>query len=298
MHFSKTIGLAFAATTIAGSAYAADLPSRRVAPAPVMVAPMFTWTGFYVGANVGVGWNAGGAQSGAQNYPGIGSDGAPLGTAGPTAAWTNGVSSPLGILGGLTAGYNLQLSPWLVVGVETDIQLANIRGNGAAATNVPFLTNGIIAHQGAINVSQKTDWFGTLRGRIGFTPFSLTLMLYATGGLAYGSTKTSFAMADMFPSLPAALTGSSTGSSTKVGWTIGGGGEWAFAQNWSIKAEYLYVDLGKSVLNGVNTFEPVGPAPFPLYATSQSYRHKFHVVRAGLNYRFNFGGAGPIVAKY
>ena len=72
--------------------------------------------------------------------------------------------------------------------------------------------------------------------------------------------------------------------------------EWAITQNWSLKGEWLYVDLGRTTLTGVNA-EFVGPAPFPLYATSQSYKNNFHVVRAGLNYRFG-GYAAPVVAKY
>jgi len=290
----KTLAAALAATTIAGSAFAADLPSRKVAPmmAPV---PVFTWTGFYLGVNAGVGWNAGGGQNGTQVHTGLGSNGAALGVAGATAGWNNGVSSPIGALGGLTVGYNMQVSPIFVAGLEADIQLASIRGNGTAATVVPAGVNGIIAHNGAIGVSQKTDWFGTLRGRIGITPFAPTFLLYATGGLAYGNVKTSFTMADVFTN-GAILGNVLTGSTTKFGWTAGAGAEWAITQNWSLKGEWLYVDLGRTTLTGVNT-EFVGPAPFPLYATSQSYKNNFHVVRLGLNYRFG-GGAGPVVAKY
>ncbi len=291
----KTFTLALAAATLASAAYAADLPSRKVAPV-MAPAPVFTWTGFTVGVNAGIGWNAGGGQNGAQTFLGIGSNGAPLGVGvpGPTAAWTNGMSSPIGVLGGLTLGYNLQVSPMVVAGVETDIQLASVRGAGAAATVVPVGVNGIIAHNGAIGVSQKTDWFGTLRARIGVTPFLPSLLVYATGGLAYGNVKTNFLMSDTFAI--AVLGNALSGNATKLGWTAGAGAEWAITQNWSLKGEWLYVDLGRTALAGVNG-EFVGPAPFPLYATNQSYKHNFHVVRAGLNYRFG-GLAGPVVAKY
>ncbi len=291
----KTFAAALAATTIAGSAFAADLPSRKVAPVMAPV-PVFTWTGFYVGVNAGLGWNASGGQNGTQVNTGLGSNGAALGVAGPTTGWNNGVTSPIGALGGLTAGYNMQVSPLFVAGIEADIQLASIRGNGTAVTAVPVGVNGIVAHTGAIAVSQKTDWFGTLRGRIGVTPFAPTFLVYATGGLAYGSAKTSFTMFDNF-TVPAVLFGASTGSSTKFGWTAGVGAEWAITQNWSLKGEWLYVDLGRSTLNGVNSVELFGPAPFPLYATTQSYRHNFNVLRAGLNYRFG-GAPAPVVAKY
>ena len=175
--------------------------------------------------------------------------------------------------------------------------IASIRGDGTAATAVPFATNGLIAHFGAINVAQKTDWFGTVRGRIGITPFSPALMLYATGGLAYGNVKTSFSMVDNFGPGVASFVGLSSGSSTKFGWTAGAGAEWGITQNWSLKGEWLYVDLGRSTLVGNNSVNIQNAILAPLMPTSQSYKHNFHVVRLGLNYRFG-GAPAPVVAKY
>lgn len=296
MKLTKIFAAALAASTIAGSAFAADLPSRKVAPVMAPV-PVFTWTGFYIGLNAGLGWNAGGAQNGWQNFTGLNSAGAALGVAGPTTAWNSGSNSPIGFVGGLTAGYNYQFSPMFVAGLETDIQWAGIKGNGSAVTAVPAGVNAIIAHNGSILTAQKTDWFGTLRGRLGITAFSPTFLLYATGGLAYGSAKTAFTMFDVFPGAGAVIAGASAGSATKLGWTAGAGAEWAITQNWSVKGEWLYVDLGRTTLNGVNGTILAGPVPFPIYTTTQTYRHNFHVVRAGLNYRFG-GVAGPVVAKY
>ena len=87
--------------------------------------------------------------------------------------------------------------------------------------------------------SDKLDWFGTVRGRLGFlaTP---TFLLYGTGGLAYG--RVASATVNSFTATPDIYTGST--STTRAGWTAGAGGEWMFAPNWSAKAEYLYVDLG------------------------------------------------------
>ena len=88
-------------------------------------------------------------------------------------------------------------------------------------------------------------------------------------------------------------------SGTKLGWTVGAGGEWKFAQNWSAKLEYLYYDLGSATYSSLLAFTaPPGFNP-PGYGSVLSHTTKFngHIVRAGLNYHFG-GGAGPVVAKY
>jgi outer membrane immunogenic protein len=286
MHL-KFIAASLAAAIIAGPAVAADRLPVKAGPA-MLPPPAFSWTGFYVGANVGAGWNAIDPQSGSQFYTGT------FGPAGPTTAWTNSMSSPRGLLGGLQAGYNWQVSPWLVAGLETDIQRASIHGDGFVATAVTVGTNGLAAHNGAIALAQRTDWFGTLRARVGVTPFAAPVLFYATGGLAYGSVKTSFAMADSFPLASAIITGAAAGSATRSGWTVGGGAEWAITPSWSIKGEYLHVDLGGSQLGAINNVLVTGPAPFPIFVENQSYHTSFDVVRVGVNYRF--GSVSPLAA--
>src|ERR1051326_8547675 len=223
MHL-KFIAASLAAAIIAGPAIAADRLPVKALPARVPPA-VFSWTGFYVGANLGAGWDTSGTQSGSQFYTGT------FGPPGPTTAWTNSMSAPRGLLGGLQAGYNWQVSPWLVAGLETDIQRASIHGDGAAATAVTVGTNGIAAHNGAIALAQKTDWFGTLRARVGVTPFAAPVLFYATGGLAYGSAKTWFAMADTLPIDGAIIAGAAAGSATRTGWTVGGGAAWGITPN-------------------------------------------------------------------
>ncbi len=247
--------------------------------------PAVNWTGFYAGANLGAGWNATEQRTGVQNHTGLGNDGAPQGTAGFTTAWVTDFGSRAGFTGGLTAGYNHQISPILVLGIETDFQFADFRGDGNATTNVPPLVNNIVAHNGSIAASQSVDWFGTVRGRIGITSPVPSYMFYATGGLAYGYTKSRFSMFDSFPSRGALFAGASAANSVDVGWTAGAGVEWAMTSKWSVKGEWLYVDLGERNLNGLNNILISGPAPFPVFATSQSYRYDFNVMRFGLNYR-------------
>lgn len=166
--------------------------------------------------------------------------------------WTNTVTSVNtggfdvnGALVGGTAGYNVQMGTW-VFGLETDIDWSNIKGS--STTNCA----------GACETSN--NWLGTLRGRFGYA-FDRFLP-YLTGGMAYGDVKGSIAGAAGF-------------TKTNIGWTGGGGLEYAFINNWSAKVEYLYVDLGTATCDAICS----GSSPFDVTFHS-------HTVRAGLNYKF------------
>ncbi len=192
------------------AAYAADLPVQPMHNPPPPVA--YSWTGFYFGANGGFGGNQ-------FAYPF---------TVGPTSGTSTLTSS--GFFGGGQVGYNWQAAPTGVLGVEGDFDAADIAGN---ATTSATLFSG--------NVGTKLDWFGTVRGRIGFlvTPNAL---LYGTGGWAYGHT-TSSASAAAFGLAAAASVGRE-----QNGWTAGGGLEYALNPWLSFKTEYLYLDLGTAHL--------------------------------------------------
>jgi outer membrane immunogenic protein len=107
-----------------------------------------------------------------------------------------------------------------------------------------------------------------VRGRVGYL-FIPTLLIYGTGGFAYGQV-------DAFGL-----------SNTATGWTAGGGAEWLFAPNWSAKIEYLYVSLYNNNWNGGGGFN-----------FGSNYNPQFNVVRAGVNYHFNWDAPAPILAKY
>ena len=121
----------------------------------------------------------------------------------------------------------------------------------------------------------KSDFYSTIRARFGYA-WDRTL-LYATGGVAFVRLKDSFDCCT-FPS----DFDTTEKSVTKVGWTAGGGIETALAPNWTAKLEYLFIDAGK--VNVVQTDDA------PDLDTMQ-YRHQFHVIKFGLNYRFGAGGA-------
>lgn len=155
-----------------------------------------------------------------------------------------------GALGGLTLGYNYQVDRW-VFGAETDISAADLHGR----------TDTIPGWGCGTGCQTKVDWFGTVRARAGIA-FDTTLP-YITGGLAYGHVK---GYIDEAPAY--------SGTGTSVGWTIGGGVEHALTDHFSVKAEYLYVDLGKIKIENFGSF-------------GQGYADaKFSTARIGLNYKF------------
>lgn len=219
-----------AALVLAGGAQAADLPRRAAPPAPIYVAPIFTWTGFYVGAQIGGGW--GRSELGNISY------------------------NANGVVGGLHAGYNMQFGS-IVAGLEGDFEATSLKGSAAV---------------GGALLKTRAPWQGSVRARVGVA-FDRAL-IYATGGVAVAQLKN-----DIF--VPPFAFGT---TSTRAGWTLGAGVEYAINNNWSVRAEYRYTDFGRYN----TTFFPLGTA---------RTRFKENTVRVGVSYRFG-GVAGPVVAKY
>ena len=240
---------------------AADLPSRTAAPlAPVYAPPAFTWAGFYFGVNAGYAWS----ESNRITYSGN----TPVQNFINSGIFPNDVSpgSASGFTGGAQAGYNWQ-SGSFVYGLETDIGFVDSGKSGTVVT---------LAGSSA-TFSRDTSYLGTIRARLGYTPTD-RLLIYATGGFAYGGAKVSGAL-----STPAgaAFAGSSDG--TRTGWTLGGGLEYAIASNWTAKLEYLYYDLGSRNANlvAVNG-SAIATAALPTIRTET----KGNIVRAGINYKW------------
>jgi outer membrane immunogenic protein len=188
--------------------------------------------------------------------------------------------NPNGFIGGGQVGYNYQFEKYWVVGLEADFQYADLRDSSTAITSPPpagFVT-------GITTVRQNVSWLGTVRPRVGRL-ITDRLLLYGTGGLAYAGVDKSAMIG--YPSggnlingvIGQQYYGSSSG--TMTGWTCGGGLEWAFSNKFSLKAEYLYYNLGSETISIVPDFAgsppAVGLARF--HTTGQ-------IVRTGLNYRF------------
>jgi outer membrane immunogenic protein len=264
----KRIVLAAAFVALgSASALAADLGAHTYGKAPAMATAATNWSGLYIGGNVGYGW---GNNS---------TDFSFLPT--PDEFEVNNASlraRSSGVIGGAQLGYNWQIGS-LVTGVEADIQGSGIKGS-ARGTPI-FADRGIPDPNGVLSSEQKLAWFGTVRGRLGVT-VTPDLMLYGTGGLAYGRADAS---ANWFQSnggvqnqAPASV------SRTQIGWTAGAGAEWMFARNWSAKLEYLYIDLGSaSAIRDVTRNQVLVP-PF---AVGYTWHARENIARVGLNYHFN-----------
>jgi len=278
------------ASLLTTSAFAADLAPRPYTKAPVVAAVVYDWTGFYIGGNAGYSWgraSTDGTLTGAQNV-------SVFRTAGPTliSSVDTVASLPLtgranvnGFIGGGQAGYNWQRGTWLF-GLEGDLQYSDERGSGEVC-----LVAGCAVGTGLFTANYKLDWFGTARGRVGFLPTERVL-LYATGGLAYGH------LSATAPLIPLSW------GSTRAGWTVGAGAEAAIDRNWSVKLEYLYMDLGNigssgasatGVVNQLNTPTP-GFNTVTTTTLTSAFRTRFtdNILRVGVNYRFG----GPVVARY
>src|SRR5271165_1894172 len=202
MMHRRLLAAAYAALVVAGavSAQAADLPTRKEAPAPVFVPPPFTWTGFYIGLNAGGIWSSGSRSVTFFN---------------PASAFflsgyePGGLGSgQSGFIGGGQAGYNWQTGAF-VLGVETDFdgtslsKSTNFVSPGFAGVGVP---GGLLGDTLSVHAKASLDWLGTTRARLGFvaTPDN-RLMIYATGGVAYAGGSANFNVFDATQGLKFAL---------------------------------------------------------------------------------------------
>jgi outer membrane immunogenic protein len=231
-------------------AAAADLPARMPVKAPVVAAPApFSWTGFYIGIHGGGAWLD--HKQTTTTQLGVSICGAP------------GVDCSIdkfgGAFGGL-AGYNFQ-SGRVVYGIEVDGTWLSLKETKVIA-DAPFPI------LDPLTIHSKINWLATVRGRLGIT-MSPTL-LYVTGGVAFGGVKSGW-----FDGSTPAFASLSV-NKTKVGWVAGGGIEHAFTDNWLVRVEGLYHDLGK-----------VSAAPVTFIDTySTTFRHRVTTVRGAVALRW------------
>jgi outer membrane immunogenic protein len=258
---------ALALTCAAVPVLGADLPARMSVKAPVAVPAVFDWTGLYLGAHVGYGWSDHDVTqvTGSQVYP---------------AGFVFPTSHPNGVIGGGQIGYNYQIQHW-VIGIEGDGSATDMTGSVRAFSP-------LIAGRYS-DLHTQFDWIATLTGRLGFAADNW--LFYGKGGAAWAHSKGG---SEHFTAL-GVLVSTTSPSGTGTGWTVGAGTEYAFSSNWSAKLEYNYIDLGRKT-----TATPVLNTPAFGGATNQidfDRGNKIHLVKAGINYRFNLGGPS-VVAKY
>jgi outer membrane immunogenic protein len=239
------------------SANAADM-YVPAAPGGYKDGPVYipnTWAGFYVGVNGGYGWS---------------NDSHDVHIFDTTVPATDTLRGPdpAGGFGGGQIGYNWQRDH-LVFGVEADIQGADISDK---VTTSPTSLPGLRGADRFGNVASSLDWFGTVRGRLGYS-FDRAL-IYATGGFAYGGAKDSLFYNDTF-----GHTLNLNKDDTLTGYVVGGGVEYKINPAWSVKAEYQYINLGSDHLSG--QFTNIVPVH---NARTDDIDHMYNTVRVGLNY--------------
>src|SRR6266481_7394620 len=284
---------AFAALGSA-SALAADLPSRTYAKAPAMAASAYNWSGWYGGLNAG--W-VGGSGSVSNDASIVSTSSAPVNAEAMASGATNTADKSSGFIGGGQFGYNYQFSHLFVAGFEADIQglsgahkqsssVTPLRENRESDNIAPVVTNS--------TTTRDLSYLGTLRARVGVLVVP-SFLLYATGGLAYGGVRSDTTIAQSVTNTdnppPSTLTSGSF-SGTRVGYVVGGGGEWMLSSNWSAKLEYLHYDLGSATYATGGLANDVGPTSLEgsgtaAVATSSKVRFNDNIVRVGVNYHFN-----------
>jgi outer membrane immunogenic protein len=262
------IAAATLATLIGTPALAADM-ALKAAPAPM--APACVWCGWYIGLNAG--W----VGSTRNNITNTGTDtgGGGLGSALVIGSIPTSVSDRLsGFIGGGQIGYNWQISNWLV-GLEGDFD-----GVSAKKTTSVVFPGSILSVPLTTTYTRQLDWLSTVRGRVGVVALP-NLLLYVTGGVAIGEVKTGNAFICPTCGPPASTEATTTNSNntTRAGGTVGGGVEWMVAPHWSIKAEYLYADLGRTNSTITYTYGPTS-------TLTSSVRNSYNIARAGVNWHF------------
>jgi outer membrane immunogenic protein len=284
MTFKKQLLLSTAVAVIAAvnPAMSADMALKAPPPPP---APVYNWTGLYVGGSIGYSWGRGDATY----------DQSTVTTVTSLPASFAGSQNVDGVIGGPQIGYNWQVNNTWVVGLETDFQWSGEKGS--SNFNDPYSSSvdceGPTCNLSA-SIESKISWFGTVRGRVGVlaTP---TLWVYGTGGLAYGRVGVSGSITNInsIYSVPPTGTWSFADSATKTGWTAGGGIEGAIPGTtaWTWKVEYLYIDFGSLSGTGLAPCTTFGPpcTTTPPGPASYNWSAKItdNILRLGVNYRFH-----------
>jgi outer membrane immunogenic protein len=252
-----------AAAAFSGTAFAAE-----PAPPPPPPVPVFTWTGLYVGGQIGYAWGHDPVV-----WSGISNDN----------DFATGTFSyaPQGVIGGAHVGYNLQYTPWLVFGLEGSVDGTSLSHTLAVPVN-DFVgdTPGILTSTSQASVQ------GSLRGRIGIA-FD-RLLVYGTGGVAVTNPNTTIVdTTGFFTGVPGT---NATFTNTRAGWTAGGGIEYAVTDNWWVRAEYRYSNFGRTT-----DFPFTGLLPSPGNFVFLQHHLTENQVQVGFSYRFDWTIPAPVV---
>jgi outer membrane immunogenic protein len=267
--YRKLLLASVAGLALTGSAaFAADLPSRAPPPVYLPPVPIFTWTGIYLGGQVGYAWgnNSGGTFVAGDGFGDI--------------FTANFSGSPQGVIGGAHVGYNYQINQW-VFGIEGSVDGTSLSKTVVATGTDLFGATALVTAHSNSNIQ------GSIRGRLGVAWDRA--LLYATGGVAFAGFNSSITDTSGFlTGIPGA---SASFSNTRVGWTVGGGIEYAITNNWSVRGEYRYSNFG-NVTNA-----PLAGVGLTAFSTSRRQLNE-NQVQVGFSYKFDTWAPAPVVARY
>lgn len=274
------------ATLIAGPAMAADMAVKAPRVAPAIVA---SWTGFYVGGAVGGRWSDANWNTTCQETGAVGNTSCIVF---PDRFATNNPQSfnSSAFRGSIYGGYNWQVSPVWVVGVEGDIGWAD---NNKTNRGIPGLESPtVVGAPGLDSSTLKQTWDGGIRGRVGFL-VSPSVLLFGTGGVSFTHLEASATCGTPFVvgwCTAANVVRTDTTSTDRVGWTLGGGIEAMLSPNWLLRGEYRYADYGTFSFTQLQG----PPAINNVDAYTASVHYRTHTALVGLAYKFG----GPVAARY
>lgn len=260
---------------LVSAAFAAFLTTTFAQIASAASPAAYSWTGFYLGVNAGYSWGHTTADT-SQGPATVGQyatgpcDNNGVGPA--TGCSFSTSSDPSGAIGGIQAGYNYQMG-MMVYGIEADFDWRNQSDSSRTVFN-NFFDNQVD------DSNQK--WVGTVRGRIGYA-FANNFLAYVSGGLAYGNLEHTVTQTFCTGASNCRVPRIVSDSQTEVGWTVGGGVDYAIDQQWSFGVEYLYIDLESDTLSAPAA--TVGPTLYP--AVSAKFHDSSQILRARLDFRFN-----------
>jgi outer membrane immunogenic protein len=254
------LGIGFGAAASAADLGPGPGPAPVYAKAPVMMP--WNWTGFYVGGNAGYHWGSDKQTTTTD----------PIGWSTLLAtnldAATPGTLKRSGVIGGGQIGYNWQISSW-VLGVESDVDF--LGGSATrSVTNVPTLNP-----LDTFSSTADSNWLATERVRLGFAVDRL--LVYGTGGLALTDAKFTDSMSQF-----GNILATTTTSTTRAGWTAGGGLEYLLTRNWTVKGEYLHADFGT-----IDTLIPTPTGGTPNSDVAVHHKYTEDLARVGVNYLFH-----------
>jgi outer membrane immunogenic protein len=261
------------------AAFAFSWPAARAADLlpPPPPPPVFTWTGPYIGGQIGYAW-------GPSTFDLLGFNPKTADVLVITSS-----NSPGGVAGGAHVGYLYQINQF-VIGLEGSVDGTSLRANAQ------FFLPAFVGGNNVLSAHATADVQGTVRGKLGMA-FDRGL-IYGTGGVAFGGFTSNLILTGLTPGTVPFSIGNRYFSNSLTGWTAGGGIQYAVTDNWWVFAEYRFTDFGSFNNTLANGFTPKKRLLGIAVVNNSNPQLQENQVQAGFSYRFNLLPPPPVVAKY